>query len=112
MRRTFGRAVLCAAALWVALAAIAPAALRPLSPAAFSRPPVNGNRAAVAKIVSVLAGRSAEAKALAKAAEKLTAISDRELRLILSLCDRIEADRGTAGADLAFSLVTALIVLS
>jgi hypothetical protein len=32
--------------------------------------------------------------------------------LISSLCDRISADRWTAGADNAFSLITAMIVLS
>jgi hypothetical protein len=67
---------------------------------------------AVSKIVSVLAIRSSDGKALGKAAEKLTAMSNRDLRLISSLCDRISADGGTAGADIAFSLMTAMIVLS
>ena len=64
------------------------------------------------KILSVLAIRSSGEKVLGKAAEKLSAMNDRDLRLISSLCDRISADRGTAGADIAFSLVTAMIVLS
>ena len=67
---------------------------------------------AVSKILSVLAIRSPGGKALGKAAEKLSAMSNRDLRLISSLCDRISADGGTAGADIAFSLMTAMIVLS
>lgn len=63
-------------------------------------------------ILSVLATRSSDGKVLGKAAEKLSAMNDRDLRLISSLCDRISADRGTAGADIAFSLITAMIVLS
>jgi hypothetical protein len=66
----------------------------------------------VSKIVSVLAIRSPGAKVLDKAAEKLSAMNNRDLRLIASLCDRISADGGTAGADIAFSLITAMIVLS
>ncbi len=64
------------------------------------------------KILSVLAIRSLGGKVLGKAAEKLSVMNDRDLRLISSLCDRISADRGTAGADIAFSLITAMIVLS
>jgi hypothetical protein len=64
------------------------------------------------KILSVLALRSPGGKVLGRAAEKLSAMNDRDLRLIASLCDRISADGGTAGADIAFSLITAMIVLS
>jgi hypothetical protein len=64
------------------------------------------------KILSVLAIRSSDGKVLGKAAEKLSAMNNRDLRLISSLCDRISADDGTAGADIAFSLITAMIVLS
>ena len=65
-----------------------------------------------AKILSVLALRSSGGKVLGRAAEKLSAMNDRDLQLIASLCDRISADGGTAGADIAFSLITAMIVLS
>jgi hypothetical protein len=64
------------------------------------------------KILSVLAIRSSDGKVLGKAAEKLSAMNDRDRRLISSLCDLISADGGTAGADIAFSLITAMIVLS
>ena len=66
----------------------------------------------IAKIVSVLEIRSSDRRILHKAAEKLWAMNNRDIRLISSLCDRISADGGTAGADIAFSLVTAMIVLS
>jgi hypothetical protein len=66
----------------------------------------------VSKILSALAIRSSGGKVLGRAAEKLSTMNDRDLRLISSLCDRISADGGTAGADIAFSLITAMIVLS
>jgi hypothetical protein len=70
------------------------------------------DKKSISKIVSVLAIKSPDGKILGKAAEKLSAMSNRDLRLISSLCDRISADDGTAGADIAFSLITAMIVLS
>jgi hypothetical protein len=90
------------------------------APASFGYQPagvVTGGHAEIrgtdtAKILSVLAIRSPGGKALGKAAEKLSAMDDRDLRLISSLCDRISEDRSTAGADIAFSLITAMIVLS
>ena len=66
----------------------------------------------VSKILSVLALRSSGGKVIGRAAEKLSAMNDSDLRLIASLCDRISVDGGTAGADIAFSLITAMIVLS
>jgi len=65
-----------------------------------------------AKILSVLETRTADEKVIEKAAEKLRTLDGRELRLMASLCDRIEESGGTAGADIAFSLMTAMIVLS
>lgn len=66
----------------------------------------------ISKIVSILAIRGPGGKALGKATEKLSAMNNRDLSLIASLCDRISADGVTAGADIAFSLITAMIVLS
>ncbi len=71
-----------------------------------------GGKDTVSKILSVLAIRSSDGKVIGKAAEKLSAMNGRDLRLISSLCDRISADVGAAGADIAFSLITAMIVLS
>jgi hypothetical protein len=66
----------------------------------------------IAKILSVLEIRSCDRMIIDKAAEKLSAMNKRDIQLISSLCDRISADGGTAGADIAFSLITAMIVLS
>jgi len=81
-------------------------------PAAFTGGYAETRGAETVKVLSVLALRSSGGKVLGKAAEKLAAMSDRDLRLIASLCDRISADRGTAGAEIAVSLITAMIVLS
>jgi hypothetical protein len=66
----------------------------------------------VSKILTILEFRSANRKVLEKAAGKMYAMSDKELRLISSLCDRISVKKDTAGADIAFSVITAMIVLS
>jgi hypothetical protein len=66
----------------------------------------------ISTILSVLENRSSDRKILDKAAEKLSAMNKRDLQLISSLCDRITVDGGTAGADIAFSLITAMIILS
>jgi hypothetical protein len=46
------------------------------------------------------------------AAEKLSAVNKRDIQLISSLCEWISVDGGTASADIALSLITAMIVLS
>lgn len=66
----------------------------------------------ISKIMSVLESRRPDKKTLEKAAGKMSDMKERNLRLMSSLCDRITADAGTPAADLAFSLLTALIVLS
>ncbi|MHB8770479.1 MAG: hypothetical protein ACYC7J_05745 [Syntrophales bacterium] len=114
VRRTLVKAVLCSAALlglFSTASATVPLGTQPAE-VFTGRLFESGHRIAVAKILSALAVRSADGRALGKAADKLANMNDRDLRLISSLCDRISADRGTASADLAFSLVTALIVLS
>jgi len=67
---------------------------------------------AISKILSVLEIRSSDRNILDKVAEKLSAMNKRDIQLIASLCDRISADGGAAGADIAFSLITAMIILS
>jgi len=64
------------------------------------------------KIVSVLRSRTADRTILDKAKDKLSTMEDRRLRILSSLCDRISEDAHAAGADIAFSLMTVLIVLS
>jgi len=66
----------------------------------------------ISKIMSVLESRRPDKRALEKAAGKMSDMNERNLRLMSSLCDRITANAGTPAADLAFSLLTALIVLS
>jgi 4-hydroxybenzoate polyprenyltransferase len=64
------------------------------------------------KILSVLEDRMGDEKILEKTKDKLLTLNDKKVRLISSLCERISDGERTAGADIAFSLVTALIVLS
>ncbi len=70
------------------------------------------NRNDVSKVMSVLESRKPDKRALEKAASKMSDVNEHNLRLMSSLCDRITADAGTPAADLAYSLLTALIVLS
>lgn len=64
------------------------------------------------KILAVLDDRIKDPEILAKAREKLQTMPVEEIRLVSSLCDRVAAAGETPRADIAFSLVTALIVLS
>ena len=63
------------------------------------------------RIVSALETRIDDAKLLEKAKDKLRTLGSKDLGLIASLCERM-SEEGGAGADIAFFLVTALIVLS
>jgi len=51
-------------------------------------------------------------KSLEKTKEKLLVLKDPELALITSLSEQIMKERGKAGADIVFLLITALIILS
>jgi hypothetical protein len=66
----------------------------------------------ISKILSVLEIRSSDRKIIDKVGGKLSAMNKRDIQLISSLCDRITMDGATAGADIAFSLITAMIILS
>ena len=66
----------------------------------------------ISKIMSVLESRRPDKRVLEKAAGKMSDMNELKLRLMSSLCDRITSDAGTPAADLAYSLLTALIVLS
>lgn len=82
--------------------------------AALSGPVSNGSTDVVTKIkiLSVLKSRTSDRTVLDKAVDKLSTMEGRRLRLLSSLCDRISEDSENAGADIAFSLMTMLIVLS
>ncbi len=66
----------------------------------------------IPKIMSVLESRRPDKKVLEKAAEKMSEMNERDLRLMSLLSERISTDAGTPAADFAYSLLTALIVLS
>ncbi len=64
------------------------------------------------KVLVMIGARTTDERTLERMHEKLDVLSGRKLRLAAALCERMARDEGSAGADLAFSLVTALIVLS
>jgi hypothetical protein len=74
--------------------------------------PVSVNSSDVVKILSVMESRTTDRSILVKAAGKLNAMEGRNLRILSKLSDRIAEDADAAGADIAFSLMTMMIVLS
>jgi hypothetical protein len=70
------------------------------------------HRADLRKVLLVVEHRTKDEKVLEKMRDKLATLGDRELHLAASLCERIARDDDNAGADFAFSIVMALIVLS
>lgn len=66
----------------------------------------------IVKILSVMESRTTDRSILDKAAGKLNAMEGRNLRILSKLSDRIAEDADAAGADIAFSLMTMMIVLS
>jgi hypothetical protein len=68
----------------------------------------------ILKILSVLGKKTDDPNLLRKAKEKLFTLSNMQAQLIASLSDRISGAGGenTVGTDIAFLLITALIILS
>ena len=64
------------------------------------------------KILPVLEDKIENRKLLEKSKEKIFAMNSRELHLVASLCEKISDEGQTVSSDIAFLLVTALIVLS
>ncbi len=64
------------------------------------------------KIIPVLEGKIGDRKLIEKSKEKICLMDDREIRLISALCERIPVEESSVSGDIAFFLVTALIVLS
>jgi len=64
------------------------------------------------KLISFLENKMGDQKLLEKAKDKLSKMSDRQFRLMVSLSDRTDNEWDTAGAEIAFLLITALIVFS
>jgi hypothetical protein len=70
------------------------------------------HRGDLEQVLTVVEHRTKNEKVLEKMREKLSALSDRELHLAASLCARITRADESAGSDIAFSIVLALVVLS
>lgn len=68
--------------------------------------------AEMSKILSVFEDRIGSQKLIEKAKDRLFTFSDAKTRLMFDLADRIAREGNTAGGDVAFLLITALIILS
>lgn len=66
----------------------------------------------VLKIQTVLQSRLGDRKLTESAKSKVLLLDDRRIRLLSGLCDRVLLGGDTAGSDVAFLLLTMLIVLS
>lgn len=66
----------------------------------------------ISKILSVLEKKTGDQKLVEKAKDKLFTLSEGKIRLISSLCERISHDSYSADADIAFLLITTLIIFS
>jgi len=64
------------------------------------------------KILPVLEDKIENRKLLEKSKEKIFNMKSRELHLVAALCEKISDEGQTVSTDIAFLLVTALIVLS
>lgn len=64
------------------------------------------------KILSVLESKMEGERIPEKARDKLSTLGDGQLRLMASLSELVADDGHRAAADIAFLLITALIVLS
>lgn len=66
----------------------------------------------ISRILPVLESRVGDLKLREKAVGKLATLNVEKIELISSLCDKIAADNTSVGSDIAFSLVSILIILS
>lgn len=64
----------------------------------------------ISNILSVLEKKTGDRELVEKAKDKLSNLSGRKIKLISSLCDRISHDSQSAGGDIAFLLIIALII--
>jgi hypothetical protein len=64
------------------------------------------------KILPVLEERIGNKRLIERSKEKLYSMGDREIRLISALCERIPTEESSVSGDIAFFLVTALIIVS
>jgi hypothetical protein len=73
-------------------------------------PPGRGEE--ISMILKVLENKMGNQKIPQKALDKLLSLSDEQLGLIASLSERIADNTRTVGADVAFLLITAILVWS
>lgn len=69
-------------------------------------------QARVEKVLSMLGRKVADAAVRKKVADKLATVSDRDLRLIAALSERMAATGGGPADEIALLLITALLILS
>jgi hypothetical protein len=65
-----------------------------------------------AAILQVIEHRTSEPRVVERLQEKLAKLDDRRLQLVAALCERIAADGGGPGAEIAYTMIMVLIVLS
>ncbi len=66
----------------------------------------------VLKVISLLEKKTDDPKVIDRLRRKISALGEKRLQMVSSLSDRILSKGHTAEADVAFLLVTALIVFS
>ena len=103
----------CFCVIMLALAVQAPEALaRGAAHVGAEAHTLADSKGRIGEILSVIESRIGDRRLIEKVHDKLNSLSDSDLRLIGSICSRIERENGSAGAELALSLVMALIALS
>jgi hypothetical protein len=75
------------------------------------QPAISSRASNVLKILSVLENRMVDHPSLEKAKDKLFRLSDNQTKLIASLSDQVVKERNPISGDVAFLLMTALIIL-
>lgn len=66
----------------------------------------------ISRILPVLESRVHDQKLRKKAIDKLVTLDADKIQLISSLCDKIAMNGSSAGSDIAFSLVSIIIIVS
>ncbi len=77
-----------------------------------SMAPEAAHNGEIYKILPVLEDKIHDRRLLEKSKEKVYSMGDREVRLVAALCEKISDEKESVSTDIAFFLVTALIVLS
>jgi hypothetical protein len=72
---------------------------------------IRGFSTDVSRILSVLENRIDNRQLLERTKDKLLTLDPEQIRLIASLSDRVVKEENTAGSEIAFLLMTALITL-